>query len=246
MSNVIQINKPVTMSSLEIAELTGKQHKDVMADIRNMFDQLEIQSAEFSADYKDGRGRIQPCFQLDRYYTEVLVTGYDVKRRATVIKRWYDLETNKAQPRVQQRRKRTTDPVVLQHRQSVAVLNSYKKAAKMLGTGEAMANVIAVDAVQKQTGVDFSGLLIANSVEEKPVTPTEIGTELNVSAQKINQALANVGLQVRQSGQWIPTEKGKEFCSLEPYKSQNSDHTGYRTLWFKSKIVDLIKEEIAA
>lgn len=88
-----------TMSSREIAELTGKQHKDVMADIRNMCEQLEIQSADFSADYTDARGRRQPCFELDRYHTEVLVTGYDVRRRAAVIKRWHDLESGKAVPR---------------------------------------------------------------------------------------------------------------------------------------------------
>ena len=246
MSNVVAINKAVTMSSLEIAELTGKQHKDVMADIRNMCEQLGIQSADFSADYKDSRGRVQPCYKLDRYHTEVLVTGYDVKRRASVIKRWYDLETGNAQPRLQQRRKRTADPVLARQRQAIAVLSSYKKAAKMLGTGEAMANVIAVDAVHKETGVDFSGLLIANSVEEKPVTPTDLGLELGVSPQKINQSLANVGLQIRESGQWIPTDKGKKYCSLEPYKSQRSDHTGYRALWYKSKVIDLIKEEVAA
>ncbi|MDT8894213.1 phage regulatory protein/antirepressor Ant [Halomonas sp. I1] len=87
-----------TMSSREIAELTGKLHKNVMADIRSMCDQLGIDSAEFSAQYRDGSGRILACFELDRYHTEVLVTGYDVKRRAAVIRRWYDLESGNAQP----------------------------------------------------------------------------------------------------------------------------------------------------
>lgn len=98
MNELMNSNQEPTMSSREIADLTGKQHKDVMADIRNMCKQLDIQSADFSADYTDSRGRSQPCFKLDRYHTEVLVTGYDVKRRAAVIKRWYDLETGKAQP----------------------------------------------------------------------------------------------------------------------------------------------------
>jgi len=87
----------LTMSSREIAKLTGKQHKDVMRDIRVMFDQLEIDSAHFCAQYKDATGRNLPCFNLNRYHTEILVTGYDIKRRAAVIKRWYDLETAKPQ-----------------------------------------------------------------------------------------------------------------------------------------------------
>ena len=35
-TNIININTVQTMTSLEIAELTGKQHKNVMQAIRNM------------------------------------------------------------------------------------------------------------------------------------------------------------------------------------------------------------------
>lgn len=91
-------SQSVTMSSREIAELTGKQHKHVMADIRSMCDQLEIEPAEFSARYRDAKGEMRDCYLLDRYHTEVLVTGYDIKRRAAVIKRWYDLESGNAKP----------------------------------------------------------------------------------------------------------------------------------------------------
>jgi hypothetical protein len=40
---------PLTMSTLEIAGLTGKLHKNVLADARKMLADLEIQRAEFSA-----------------------------------------------------------------------------------------------------------------------------------------------------------------------------------------------------
>ncbi len=52
MTNLSLINNDQTMSSVEIAELTGKEHKNVLADIRKML--VEIQSAEKPADYKDG------------------------------------------------------------------------------------------------------------------------------------------------------------------------------------------------
>ena len=57
-----------TMSSREIAELTGKDHKHVLTDVRNMCESLKIQSAEFSADYKDDKGRTLPCKWIERVY----------------------------------------------------------------------------------------------------------------------------------------------------------------------------------
>ena len=94
----LSTNSQATMSSLEIAELTEKNHADVMRDIRAMLDSLGVVHSIFAGYYTASNGKKNPCFNLDRYHTEVLVTGYDVKRRAAVIKRWYDLESGKAQP----------------------------------------------------------------------------------------------------------------------------------------------------
>ncbi|WP_426576849.1 hypothetical protein ACP179_21520 [Xenorhabdus stockiae] len=49
----------------------------------------------------DSRGYVSE-FLLDRRHTEILITGYDVVRRAAVIDRWFDLESGKATPAVQQ------------------------------------------------------------------------------------------------------------------------------------------------
>lgn len=88
-----------TMSSVEIAELTGKLHKNVLADIRSMLAELEIDSADFSAQYKDSTGRFLPCFNLDREMTDTLLTGYSAKMRLAVVRRWRELEAAIAQPR---------------------------------------------------------------------------------------------------------------------------------------------------
>ncbi|WP_265534980.1 Rha family transcriptional regulator [Pseudomonas saponiphila] len=88
-----------TMSSVEIAELTGKLHKNVLADIRSMLAELEIDSAEFSAQYKDSTGRFLPCFNLNREMTDTLLTGYSAKMRLAVVRRWRELEAVIAQPR---------------------------------------------------------------------------------------------------------------------------------------------------
>ncbi len=74
----------MSTSSREIAELVGKEHRHVLADIRSMMLQLDIESAEFSADWIDARGRVQQEFMLPKVLTFTLVLGYDVKRRYAV------------------------------------------------------------------------------------------------------------------------------------------------------------------
>lgn len=74
-------SEPLTMSSLEIADLTGKNHAHVMRDIRNMLDGLGIGQSSFGSAYKDVQGKPRDCFSLPKDLTLTLVTGYDVKRR---------------------------------------------------------------------------------------------------------------------------------------------------------------------
>ncbi len=89
-----------TMSSREIAELTGKDHKNVIRDIRAMLDELEKDGSDLSHQYreeKDARGYTS-CFHLDRELTDCLLTGYSVSARRRVIKRWHELEAKVASP----------------------------------------------------------------------------------------------------------------------------------------------------
>lgn len=86
-------NTVISMTSLEIAELTGKDHKNVLVDIRNMLDSLEIPLVEFSEQYEDSIGRTLPCFNLPKRETLILVSGYSTLVRARIIDRITELET---------------------------------------------------------------------------------------------------------------------------------------------------------
>ena len=91
-------NDKRTMSSVEIAELTGKRHKNVIRDVEVMFSGLEEDPSNYLGAYVDSSNRPQPCFNLPRMETEILITGYDVKRRAAVIRRWHALESGSVSP----------------------------------------------------------------------------------------------------------------------------------------------------
>lgn len=91
---------PRTMSSLEIAERTGKAHKNVLADIRKMLTELGFQPAEFSARYRDAKGEERECFNLPKRECLTLVSGYSVALRASIIDRWMELEAQEQKPRL--------------------------------------------------------------------------------------------------------------------------------------------------
>ena len=71
--NLIQSIQNQTMSSRDIAKLTNKLHKNILSDIRNMLESLNIQSAEFLADYKDSKGRTFKEYNLPKQELMFLV-----------------------------------------------------------------------------------------------------------------------------------------------------------------------------
>jgi phage regulator Rha-like protein len=93
---VAKIDVLKTMSSQEIAELTGKENKNVMADIRAMCEELGILTADFSATRKV-RGREYEIFNLPKRETLILVSGYSVVLRAKIVDRWQELEIQESE-----------------------------------------------------------------------------------------------------------------------------------------------------
>ncbi|NWC24051.1 Rha family transcriptional regulator [Pseudomonas tolaasii] len=89
------------MSSREIAELTGKRHDNVMADIRSMLSELKIDALTFQGIYLDSMNRQQAEYLLDHEHTDCLLTGYSAAMRMAVIKRWRELEAQAARPMTQ-------------------------------------------------------------------------------------------------------------------------------------------------
>ena len=97
--NIVNFGAEVrTMTSREIAELTGKRHDNVQADIRKMLDELGLNAPDFSGDLPDSYGRMQPGFKLPKRECLILVSGYSIAMRARIIDRWEALETGRAQP----------------------------------------------------------------------------------------------------------------------------------------------------
>ncbi|GAD09171.1 hypothetical protein GFGA_1c1236 [Gluconobacter frateurii NBRC 103465] len=83
---------PVSMSSREIAELTGKRHSDVMRDIRSMLEQVGEGERKFASTYNDAQGKLRECYNLPKDLTITLVAGYRSDLRLKIVRRWMELE----------------------------------------------------------------------------------------------------------------------------------------------------------
>lgn len=86
-------NSALTMTSREISELTGKNHKEVTRDIYNVLTQAEIDASKFAHTYQDSQNRDQREYRLPKRECDLVVSGYSVKYRLAIIDRWQELES---------------------------------------------------------------------------------------------------------------------------------------------------------
>lgn len=138
----------VTMSSREIAELTGKAHHHVVRDIEKMFMELDFNypktddyvSKEFFIKRKNYKGRsVIDEIGLDQDLTMTLMTGYSVPLRHKVSKRWRELESGKATPIVALNDPEFLRSALLNYTEKVLALESSNK--ELTNKVECMSNL---------------------------------------------------------------------------------------------------------
>lgn len=95
MNEIAKFNNSKEMSSLEIAEITGKRHADVLRDVRNLIEQGANERNFALVEYKDKKGEIRPCYNLTPKGCLILASGYDVVLREKIINRLEELEMQK-------------------------------------------------------------------------------------------------------------------------------------------------------
>ena len=92
-TELASLETELTMTSREIAELTGKRHDNVVADIRNTLNDLQLDIPSFQDTYFDKQNRKQIEFCLNEELTLTLISGYSVQLRNTIVKQWLEMRT---------------------------------------------------------------------------------------------------------------------------------------------------------
>ena len=80
------VNLQQTMTSLEIAELTGKQHKDVMRAIRKMEPAwVKVNGRNFAlVEYKDAKGELRPITRCQARCDTMFISRKSILTKMTM------------------------------------------------------------------------------------------------------------------------------------------------------------------
>jgi len=92
--NINKVTSEVELTTVEIAELTGKEHRNVKRDTETMLTQLyeTKDMLRFEHIYLDAYNREQPCYKLPKNEVLILISGYSIPLRAAIVRRLDELE----------------------------------------------------------------------------------------------------------------------------------------------------------
>ena len=163
-----------TMTSLEIAELTGKQHKDLMKAIRKMEPAWEkVHGRKFALMFREvtiGNGAVRrdPCYQLTKTECLYIATKFNDEARARLVLRWQELEMEEV-------------------KRKMSEVRCLPEAKKIL----ALADEIIGE-----------GLRMLNEPAEDTLTATQVAKTFNMTVFDFNAVLRDMGIQYRRGGHW--------------------------------------------
>ena len=232
-----------TMSSLEIAKLTGKPHNDVMKAIRAMEPAWEkISQGKFSlssrlVEQPNGGMREYPCYELTKRECLYVATKFNDEARAKLIIRWEELEkqarsTMIALPNFE-------DPaeaamaLAKEYREKKTLAIENQTLHKELVRLEKDNSCLAAEVQVLSDDKNYLDLIMRS---RSLMTVTQIAQDYGMSAKAMNKILADMGIQYKNNGQWILYSRYKDggyvsSRSIDITRSNGMPDTVMQTEW---------------
>ena len=171
------------ITSLDIARLTGKEHKNVLRDIRNMepawekLHQLKFEQMQIRENLPNNGYRLRTVYALTKLECLYIATKYDDVSRARLVLRWEELEKEDV------RRKK----------------EEVSASPKLLMTER--------EIVKKGDEIRKEQIEKENAPADGCLTISEIAEMLKTSVKNLNQFLVNQDIQFRRDGRYYLTPK---------------------------------------
>ena len=238
--NMIPFGASISMTSKEIASLVEKRHHNVKRTIDTLVEQgvilkPQIEFLEEISNLGLPVKREYYRFPIEQKRdTYIVVAQLSPEFTARLVDRWEELEHGKAAP------------IPAAHPMQIAriIVSEYLEISKLFEVPQHYAQIEAVKEAHSGAGVDLSPLLLRAPAQDRikdhelMLEPTELGKHYGVSAVKMNQRLAEAGLQVKTEAGWEATDAGKHISVRHAWK--NKMKSGYNYKWKVSAVKSII------
>lgn len=235
------IHETDKMSSLEIAELVGREHKSVMRSIRNMESAwVKVQGRKFALLQKqtptsNGGYKETPYYELTKEECLYIATKFNDEARAKLIKRWHELETGKAAPTFQVPQTFSEALMLAAQQQHEIERQRIELQAKdnLIHDLEfdAGMNESTIRFLEKRT--EYQRKVLASSTT---TLVTSIAQDYGMTARQFNEMLRRYKVQKKVRNQWVLMKpyvnKGYVHSKTTPYDLKDGRvGTSTKTEW---------------
>lgn len=207
----MQDGRAVT-TSRNIAEVFGKEHKNVLADIRNAieanpdkeFSRLNFQPSEFTTE----RGKTYQEYLLTRDGTMLLVMGY-TGPKAMALKTAYIKRFNEMEQALRNGTQVQRQQVGYTPRELLDAAELIYQSAGLEGNQLTLALDKANTAITGKSLLALGDVQLIAPTQERLLNPTELGKSLGLGPRAVNSRLQSKGYQIKGVAGWELTGKGK-------------------------------------
>lgn len=223
------------LSSLEIAELTGKQHKDVMKAIRNMEPAwVKVRGRKFALSSRtyeipNGGTREVPCYLLTKTECLYIATKFDDEARAKLVLRWKELE-------VKERSNVIAMPNFSNPAEAArAWAEQYEKKmieSKRAEAAEQQVITLSQEIEQMQPKANYYDIILNN---KSTVLTTQIALDYGLTAKAFNQKLYDLRIQHKVNDQWILYSPYITMGYMHSKPVEITKHDGRRMIKYNSE-----------
>ena len=235
-SNIVDGDR---MASLQIAEITGKAHKDIMRAIRNMEPAWQnVCGRKFALTSREvnqpnGGTRETSCFSLNKEECLYIATKFNDEARAKLIKRWKELEEQHQKPSVPQNYLEALKSLVKAEEEKQQLALENKKQQEQ---------IVTISKANMELGSKITEMLPKVSYYDKilqsnaTMTVTKIAQDYGMTAMRLNKELESMRIQHKVRGQWILFAQFLEggyvhSRAVEIVRSDGRHDVKYNTEW---------------
>lgn len=204
-----------TLTSMEVADMVEKKHKNLLADIRNYIgelDGLNIQPSNFfqESSYTSGQNKTLPCYEITKKGCEFIahkLTGIKgTEFTAKYINRFHDMEDviKKGTKKISSNKKTSEELEIQKMRAEAMKLNAKTRAFKELKA--ALPKEKLSDVAMEVYGIKFLEDITGKNQGEhlptvkKTYSATELGELLGLTKNKIGRITTQNGLKTEEYG----------------------------------------------